>query len=66
MRCVAWQVFACSGLKKKYRVVLTEQRPAHSIVEEDKACPAHTSRATPAGPAATAFAPSNQSPLYAY
>ena len=58
-------MFACSGLKKKYRVVLTEQRPAHSILE-DTDCPTPTTRATPAGPAATAFTPFNPSPLYMF
>ena len=55
------QIFACSGLKKKYRLVLTEQLPPHSILDPAQPAPNHT-QPTPATP----FTPFNPSPLYMF
>ena len=60
-------MFACSGLRKKYRLVLTEEQPAQSILDPANPSATHTQSTSPAPPAtATAFSPFNPSPLYMF
>ena len=59
------QLFACSGLKKKYRLVLTEELPAQSILDPSLPSGRHTDSQSDASPA-SAFSPFNPSPLYMF
>lgn len=59
------QIFACSGLKKKYRLVLTEELPAQSILDPSTPAAHHAQSTSDASPA-TAFTPFNPSPLYMF
>jgi len=58
-------LFACSGLKKKYRLVLTEELPARSILDPTLPSTQHTQSNSTTTPA-TAFTPYNPSPLYMF
>jgi len=58
-------VFACSGLRKKYRLVLCGAVPASSILSPSSPDAPHKQRSS-LPPSATAFSPFYPSPLYTF